>query len=172
MAKVSVPKAVQPTYDAIVGSTDAFCAQHLNEEYAQLCREMVGVLSRMRPSPLVRGKPTIWACAIVYTIGRVNFLFDPSQAPHMSAATLCEQFGISQSTASAKSRLIWDMLDLMPLDADWCLPSNLEANPLVWMISVNGFTIDARYAPREVQEIAFAKGLIPYLPATPREEDK
>jgi hypothetical protein len=36
---------------------------------------------------------------------------------------------------------------------------------MVWMLNVNGIMMDVRYAPREVQEIAFQKGLIPYIPA-------
>ena len=48
---------------------------------------------------------------------------------------------------------------------DWTLPSRLGDNPLVWMLEVNGFMMDIRHCPREVQEIAFQKGLIPYLPA-------
>ena len=43
--------------------------------------------------------------------------------------------------------------------------SRLEDNPLVWMSQVNGLMVDVRQAPREVQEIAFRKGLIPYIPA-------
>jgi hypothetical protein len=45
------------------------------------------------------------------------------------------------------------------------LPSIVDQNPLVWMAEVNGFLVDLREMPREVQEIAFAKGLIPYIPA-------
>ncbi len=33
------------------------------------------------------------------------------------------------------------------------------------MLKINGFMMDVRDAPREVQEIAFNKGLIPYIPA-------
>ena len=29
----SVPRAMQATYDAIVAPTDAFCRDHLNDEY-------------------------------------------------------------------------------------------------------------------------------------------
>jgi hypothetical protein len=32
------------------------------------------------------------------------------------------------------------------------------------MLSVNGMMVDIRGMPREVQEIAFEKGLIPYIP--------
>ena len=45
------------------------------------------------------------------------------------------------------------------------LPSRLDDNPMVWMLQVNGFMVDVCKAPREVQEIAFNQGLIPYIPA-------
>jgi len=32
------------------------------------------------------------------------------------------------------------------------------------MITVNGFIVDARSLPRPIQEEAYRKGLIPYLP--------
>ncbi len=38
------------------------------------------------------------------------------------------------------------------------------------MAEVNGFLVDLRNMPREVQEIAFEKGLIPYIPED-REHD-
>ena len=46
----------------------------------------------------------------------------------------------------------------------------MDDNPLVWMVSVNGFMMDVGHAPREVQEMAFNKGLIPYIPADRHEE--
>jgi hypothetical protein len=48
---------------------------------------------------------------------------------------------------------------------EWTLPGRMEDNPLVWMLEVNGLMLDIRRAPRELQEIAFRKGLIPYIPA-------
>ena len=41
----------------------------------------------------------------------------------------------------------------------------MEDNPLIWMVEVNGLAVDIRHAPRQLQEIAFNKGLIPYIPA-------
>ena len=35
---------------------------------------------------------------------------------------------------------------------------------MVWMVMVNGMIVDIRTMPRELQEAAFEKGLIPYLP--------
>jgi hypothetical protein len=41
-------------------------------------------------------------------------------------------------------------------------------NPRVWILEVNGLLMDIRLAPRELQEAAFVKGLIPYIPADRR----
>jgi len=51
------------------------------------------------------------------------------------------------------------------LDPNWCLPSKLNDNPMAWMIMVNGLLVDARQLPREIQEVAYEKGIIPYIPA-------
>ena len=43
-------------------------------------------------------------------------------------------------------------------------PQQMGDNPLVWMIMVDGFVVDVRRMSRAVQEIAYEKGLIPYIP--------
>ncbi len=80
-----VPAKLRPQFEAVVDLTDRFCAEHLNDEYAQLSRRAAAALSRKRPSLLERGRSDTWACAIVYALGRVNFLADPSQEPYMNA---------------------------------------------------------------------------------------
>jgi hypothetical protein len=159
-----VPKQMQPTFDAIVALTDSFCDKHLNEEYKQLVRQATAALCRKRPSPLVRGRTDIWACGIVHAMGLVNFLADSSKEPYMSTADLCNEFGVNQSTASTKSKAVRDILGMHQMDPNWCLPSMLDRNPLVWMIMVDDLIVDARWMPYEVQEIAYEKGLIPYIP--------
>src|SRR3712207_888518 len=161
----SVPKSMQATYDAIVRLTDEFCDRHLNSEYRDLARDMTATLCRKRPSPLASGQPRTWACAILYELGRVNFLSDPSTQPHMTLAEVCAGFGVGQSTASAKARVIRDLLRVNRLNPSWMLPSLVETHPLVWMADVNGVPVDLREMPREVQEIVFKKGMIPYIPA-------
>lgn len=162
--KQSVPAKMMPLFEEIVSITDNICQQHLNHEYADLCREMAAALARKRPSPLVSGEPQTWACGIIYALGKVNFLFDPSQSPHRSASELCELCGVSQSSASAKANQILKGMGIVQLDPRWCLPSKLAENPLAWMISVNGLLVDARWMPREAQEEAYRRGLIPYIP--------
>ena len=159
-----VPVKMRAKFEDIVALTDEFCQERLNEEYRQVVREATAALCRKRPSPLVRGRIDIWACGIVLAVGSVNFLYDRSQDPHLSSAEVCDGFGVKNSTASNKSRVIRDELGMRPLDLDWCLPSLLDRHPLAWLIEVNGLLVDARYVPKEVQEIAFEKGFIPYVP--------
>src|SRR3954464_14392780 len=165
IGSTSVPKSMQATYEAITTLTDAFCREHLNEDYRELARRMTAALCRKQPSPLTSGQPRTWACGIVYVLGQINFLSDPSTQPHMTTADLGARFGVGQSTASAKARAISQALDTSRLDPEWLLPSLLDQNPLVWMAEVNGMLVDLRDMPREVQQIAFEKGIIPYLPA-------
>ncbi len=37
-----IPEAARPAYEAVVGRIDAFCREHLNEEYRVLCRRLAG----------------------------------------------------------------------------------------------------------------------------------
>jgi hypothetical protein len=106
---------------------------------------------------------------IVRTVGWVNFLHDQTQTPHMRLSDVDAGFGVSESSGAAKLAAIRTMLRIHRLDPNWSLPSRLEDNPLVWMLEVNGFMMDVRHAPREDQEIAFNKGLIPYIPADRRQ---
>ncbi len=161
---VGIAEEVQPAFEEIAGLVDAFCHDHLNEEYAVLCRRLAEKLARKRPSPLVSSKPHTWACGIVRTIGWVNFLDDRSQTPHMKLTAFNKAFGVGESTGQGKSMLIRRMLKIRPLDPAWSLRSRVETNPLVWMIEVNGFLVDARFLKREFQEEAFRKGLIPFVP--------
>jgi len=82
----------------------------------------------------------------------------------MRADDLCAWFGVATSTGGNKAKQIRDLLHINPLDEKWMLPSLVEQNPSVWMITVNGFIVDARSLPRPIQEEAYRKGLIPYLP--------
>jgi hypothetical protein len=170
-AEGRIPDAARPAYDAVVAKTDAFCRAHLTDEYAQLCRRLVGALARQWPTPISRGKPESWAGGAVRAVGWANFLGDPSQSPHMTTADIDRAFGVSEATGHAKSKAIRDLLDIHRFDPDWTLPSQTGRNPMAWLISVNGLLVDARMMPRELQEQAVRKGLIPYLPEADEEED-
>lgn len=162
--EAEVPESYRPRFVAIVGLTDNFCDAHLNTEYKEFCREMAVEICE-DGSPVNHGKPESWAAGVVYALGRVNFLDDPSQEPHMKSAEIAKGFGVSVGTMQAKAKIISQGLDLFPFDPNWCLPSRMDDNPLIWMLEVNGFLMDIRHAPREAQVVAHEKGLIPYIPA-------
>jgi len=159
-----VPKAYADRFTDLVDLTDAFCDMHLNDEYKGLCREMAVAVCQ-RGSPVLKGQTDGWAAGIVHALGRVNFLGDSSQSPHMKPADIAEGFGVSTATMQARTKAIWEGLRLMQLHPDWCLPSKVGDNPMIWMLSVNGFIMDIRSAPREAQVAAYEQGLIPYIPA-------
>lgn len=155
--------------EVVLGLIDHFCQEHLNEEYAVLCRKLAEKLGRKRPSPLLRGSPNAWASGIIRAVGAVNFLHDKSQTPYLRSTDIDRFLGTSASSGAAKMAAIRKMFKMGQFDPNWTLPSRLDDNPLVWMLQVNGFMMDVRHLPREVQEIAFNKGLIPYIPADQQE---
>jgi hypothetical protein len=167
-----IPNAMAEKYAAITTLTDAFCTQHLNEEYREIIHRILGALARKRPSPLLSGKENAWAAAAVHAAGHVNFLQDATQTPHCNSKSIFQFFGIADSTGQKKSKEIRDLLKMGPLSPEWTLQNRLADNPVVWMLRVNGLIIDIRHAPMELQQLAFAKGLIPFIPAERRIESK
>ena len=160
-----VPKDLRTRFTEIVAITDQFCDEQLTDEYKELSREMAVAICR-KGSPVVTGKAVSWAAGIISTLGWVNFLGDPSQKPHMRQEDIAKALGLSKATMAAKAKIIRDGLDLQPLDPNWCLPSKLDDNPMVWMVQdkKSGIIYDIRMAPRHVQEEAFRQGVIPYIP--------
>ena len=160
-----IPNAMRAHYEAVVALTDEVCLSRLNEEYAELARRLAAALARKRPCPLLQGQLKSWACGIVYALGHVNFLFSKSSEPHLEATELCRLFGVAKGTGYAKSAEIRKWFRMDPMDADWCLPSELGDNLSVWLVSIDGFVVDIRQMPREWQELAYKKGIIPWIPA-------
>jgi hypothetical protein len=151
-------------FESITSLTDGACDEALNDDYKQLCRKAAVFLASMKRTPLQSGKPASWECGILYALGQLNFLFDKTQDPHLDPVALCKVFGVSRATGAAKASEVRKHLNTFPMHPDWCPASKLEKNPLAWIVEVNGIPIDARYLPREIQEEAYRKGLIPYVP--------
>ncbi|HTG44526.1 MAG TPA: DUF6398 domain-containing protein, partial [Verrucomicrobiae bacterium] len=150
----------------VVALTDAFCQAHLNEEYAVLCQKLAEKLAAKRPSPLLQGRPETWACGIIRTIGWVNFLGDRSQSPHLKLPVIDRAFGVAESTGQGKAKAIRQLLKIRRFDYRWIRPTQWESNLMIWTLqNSNGFMIDIRQQPLEMQRAAFKQGLIPYVPA-------
>lgn len=159
-----VPENVHTSFTAVCHIMANLCKTKLNEEYFQVSVKLAAKIARKRPSPLLTGNATTWAAGIIHAIGMVNFLFDKTQTPHMTSGELCEWFALGQSTVSAKSKIIRNMLKISQWDSIWCLPSRLEQHPTAWLVSIDGYIIDIRQADPDIQLAAYQAGVIPYLP--------
>lgn len=164
ISNLSVPVGMKYIYDNITRLSDEYCARMLNEEYAHLCRQAIAALCRKRPSPLEKGSNMGWACGVIYAIGSANFLFDKASKPYTTGQDLASVFGVSKSTAGAKAKQIRDWLKIDYFNHQWTLPRRLAGSPMAWMISLDGFLVDARQLPRDIQEAAYQKGFIPFIP--------
>lgn len=163
LAELQVPVELRPRVREILDIAGQACLACLDDEYAQLCVRLVARLARKRPSPLVRGDTRIWAAGAIYALGRINFLFDPSQQPHASAEQLAVHLGVVKSSMANKAALIRKALDLGVYEPELIRRSMLERHPLAWLVEVNGFLVDARTLPVEIQDEARRRGLIPDL---------
>ena len=178
IGELKVPIALRPVFEEIVGITDAVCLAVLDEEYADLARRAAAKLARKRPSPLAGGRRATWAAGIVYALGQANFVFDPSSEPCVTADQLSEAFGVAKSTMGSKAKQVRDLLRFSPFSLEFQRADVIDRNPLVWIIEVNGFAMDARHVQLDIQAEAYQQGLIPYIPAfgpdgtAPREESQ
>lgn len=141
-----------------------FCTEKLNDEYLQLAVNLAAKIARKRPSPFLSGHANTWAAGIIHALGLINFLFDKSQSPHITSKDLCTWFGLGQATVSAKSKSIRDMFKMYQMDPNWTLPSKIMDNPLIWMVSFDGYIVDIRTAPYDLQVAALEAGVIPFIP--------
>jgi hypothetical protein len=160
----------------MVELTDVVCLNHLQpleREYETYCH-LLAVCCCQKGSPVVegRGKPEGWAAGILWTLGMVNSLDDKSFEPVMSGNQVAAAFGVSVATMQAKSREIREGLDIRQFDPEWTLPSLYDKNPMAWIVETkDGLLLDIRHLPRDQQQLAFERGMIPYVP-TDREGDE
>jgi hypothetical protein len=75
---------------------------------------VIAKLSRKRPSALARGDLRVWGAAAIYAAGSVNFPFDRSQKPHLTADQLTALTGVPKSTMANKAQRIRDRPHLLP----------------------------------------------------------
>jgi hypothetical protein len=95
----------------------------------------------------------------------VNFLFDRTQTPHMTADQLAEALGVVKTTMANKAGLINRTLEIGIYEPELMRAAMLEQHPMIWMVMVDGLIVDARTLPGEVQDEARRRGLIPDLDA-------
>lgn len=160
---LNFPRSAQKHFDEVTALTDAVCSLHLDAEYAEMARRAVAALCRKRPCPLARGQARTWACGVLYALGQLNFLNDKSQTPSMSMTELCKRCGVGASSGGNKAAEVRELLGIRMFDHRWTLHRMMDSNPGIWLIQVNGFIVDARNLPVEVQQVAVDRGIIPHV---------
>lgn len=121
--------------------TAAFCRQHADGEYQRLCRKLIEKMARKRVVPFLSGRVEIWAAAIVYALGSINFLFDKSFLPYATPDTICDCFQVSKRTVAQKAKLIRDMFKLEYFDPEFSTEHMAKNNSLARLRMVNGFLV-------------------------------
>lgn len=161
LADLNVPKAVRPRAAAVLEIIDGACRRALDAEYAAVCEDVVGRLARKRPSPLQRGSLAGWAGGVLHAVGAANYLFDPSEVPHLTAGELSELVGVGKATPATKARQIRRMLGLELYDRDLWRPSLVGRSLEPWLVVIEGVVVDARTLPPALREELHRQGMIP-----------
>lgn len=134
-------RQAQAIRDQLLQMTTPFCQAHLDKEYQALCQKLIDKMARKRAVPFLSGRLEIWAAAIVYAIGSINFLFDKSFPPHVSPDSLCDYFGVSKSTVAQKAKLIREMFKMGYYEPEFSTEHMRESNPFARLALVNGFLV-------------------------------
>jgi len=125
----------------LISRTDAFCKTALDDEYATLCARLISKMRRKRVVPFATGRPEIWAAAVVYALGQINFLFDPNETPHSTPDAIADFFGASKVTIGLKAKAIRELFKLKRWDGEFCTASIAARNPFASLVLVNGFIL-------------------------------
>ena len=133
----------------LIEKVSDFCDKNIDNEYKELCLKMIEKMSRKRTVPFLSGKLEIWAAAIIYAIGQINFLFDKSFTPYQSADDICNYFNTSKSTTSQKAKLIRDMFKLNYYDKYFSTQKMSNSNPFNELIMINNFIVPERIIDNE-----------------------
>ncbi len=136
--------------DELKGLTGELCRTRINEEYALICERMIDKMARKRNVPFLNGKRKTWAAAVVYSIGQINFLFDPSFEPYMEGAEICSHFDVSRSTVTNKAKMIREMFKMNYFESEFSTERSIEENPLKDMVMLKSGLIITKDHLREI----------------------
>ena len=92
--------------EALIEMADGFADRNLDADYKMLCRKLIDKMSRKRQVPFLSGRLEIWAAAVVYALGQINFLFDKSFEPGTPPGDCYMQIQITNSRPGSNSEKI------------------------------------------------------------------
>lgn len=144
--------ATQEVRRQLVEATTTFCDEYLDEDYKQLCEDLIAKLSRKRTVPFMSGQVKTWAATIVYALGQINFLFDKSFEPYVTPAELCAFFGVGMSNASRKATELRRSLGLREFDPEFSTAQVQGSNPMKDMVMIDGLIVPISMLPPEIRD--------------------
>lgn len=127
-----------------------FCERYLDEELTGFVFNLLEKLRRKCPLSILRGRPEIWAAAIVYEIARLNFLFDKSNAHNLTPDDICGFFGTKKSTTGNKAAIIEKTCQIKMGEPGFCRPEIAEMFVLVK--DPFGFLYPFSYVRTQIEE--------------------
>ncbi len=104
-------------------------------------KKLIDKMARKHAVPFLSGRLEIWAAAVVYTIGSINFLFDTTFQPYASTDSLCDYFKVSKSTVGQKAKLIREMFKMGYYDPEFSTEHTRENNLFACLALVDGFLV-------------------------------
>jgi|SRR5690625_70634 len=146
-------KDIKVRESKLLEMTGIFCSQKLDDDYFKLSEKLIKKMGRKRDVPFKRGKLEIWAAAVVYTIGSINFLFDKSFEPYIKSQDISDFFGTKNSTVSNKAGQIRKMFDLTMFDNEFATKRSKETNPFNDLVMVDGLIVPLSSIPENLQEL-------------------
>ena len=127
-------KEIKAKENQLLMMVESFSEEHINKEYAKICSSLVKKMGRKHEVPFKRGKIEIWASAVIYAIGQINFLFDKSFEPYVTSDEICDYFNTKKSTVADKARKIRDMFNMGHYDEEFSTKHMKDNNPLKDMV--------------------------------------
>ena len=105
--------------EKIIEIITEFTNQYLDDEYNELCIKLANKLYETDNSLLDSDTDDNWACAIIYTICQLNFLFYYKFPLYIPPDDLCRHFYAKRTKMTAKARNIRRSLNLKLGDKDF-----------------------------------------------------
>lgn len=159
-------------YQKIMNMITAFGRRNNLEPVADLAARLCRRLEHGEDFSLDRGRPEIWAAAIIYVIAQHNYIFDSDNTDHMTPQVLCRDLGTKQSTVYQKALSIRHACDILFLDPDYTLPEILDTFSVYE--TDNGIVLPKSIVDEMMEKDPFSlKGADDYTPLqSPVAEDK
>ena len=156
--KKKMGNTVSSKPDKIFILFSGFCISHLDDEYQKLCTELFKDLLKYDSEVFNRGKEEIWAAAIIWAIGSINFLGDKDFEPYASLSDVCKYFNATTSTVGQKASKIRNWLDI-DLFNDKFLRNDSKISDLLGNLAMTeeGFIVPVKPFKVENKEVEFVK---------------